>query len=78
MKRVQTHNVMACIKHYALNNQENTRFTVNVQADERMLREVYLAHFKECIDNGAASVMGAYILFAVSNAVKTRICFERY
>lgn len=63
MKGVQTHNVMACIKHYALNNQENTRFTVNVQADERMLREVYLAHFKECIDNGAASVMGAYNLF---------------
>jgi beta-glucosidase len=63
MKGVQTHNVMACIKHYALNNQENTRFTVNVQADERILREVYLAHFKECIDNGAASVMGAYNLF---------------
>ena len=63
MKGVQHHNVMACIKHYALNNQENTRFKINVEADERVLREVYLAHFKACIDQGAASVMGAYNLF---------------
>jgi beta-glucosidase len=63
MRGVQTHNVMACIKHYALNNQENTRFDINVDCDERVLREVYLAHFKECIDNGAASVMGAYNRF---------------
>lgn len=63
MKGVQSQNVMACIKHYALNNQENTRFTVNVEVDERVLREVYLAHFKECIDLGAASVMGAYNRF---------------
>jgi beta-glucosidase len=63
MRGVQKHNVMACIKHYAVNNQENTRFSVNVEADERVLREVYLAHFKECVDKGAASVMGAYNLF---------------
>ncbi len=63
MKGVQEHNVMACIKHYAVNNQENARFKVNVDVDERVLREVYLPHFKECIDNGAASVMGAYNKF---------------
>lgn len=63
MKGVQKNNVMACIKHYALNNQENTRFEVNVEVDERTLREVYLAHFKECVDNGAASVMGSYNKF---------------
>jgi beta-glucosidase len=63
MKGVQSQNVMACIKHYALNNQENTRFTVNVEADERVLREVYLAHFQECVDQGAASVMAAYNRF---------------
>ena len=63
MKGVQSQNVMACIKHYAVNNQENARFTINVEADERVLREVYLAHFKECIDQGAASVMGAYNKF---------------
>jgi len=63
MKGVQHHNVMACIKHYAFNNQENTRFQINVEADERVVREVYLAHFKECVDNGAASLMGAYNRF---------------
>jgi beta-glucosidase len=63
MRGVQKNNVMACIKHYALNNQENTRFEVNVETDERVLREVYLAHFNECVDNGAASVMGSYNKF---------------
>jgi beta-glucosidase len=57
---VQNHNVMACIKHYAVNNQENTRFKINVEVEERVLREVYLPHFRECVDNGAASAMGAY------------------
>ncbi len=60
---VQRHNVMACIKHYAANSIENSRFRVDVQMDERTLREVYLPHFKRCIDEGAASVMGAYNKF---------------
>jgi len=60
---VQDHNVMACPKHYALNNIENSRFRVNIECDERTLREVYLPHFKKCFDVGAASVMGAYNLF---------------
>jgi beta-glucosidase len=60
---VQKHNVIACVKHYAVNNIENSRFWVNVEADERTMREVYLPHFKKCIDAGAASVMGAYNLF---------------
>lgn len=63
MQGVQSQNVMACIKHYALNNQEKTRFRVNVEVDERVLHEVYLPHFKKCIDDGAASVMGAYNRF---------------
>jgi beta-glucosidase len=63
MSGVQSQNVMACIKHYAVNNQENARFTINVEADERVLREVYLAHFKECVENGAASLMGSYNKF---------------
>ncbi len=60
---VQEHNVMACPKHYALNSIENSRFRVDVQCDERTLREVYLPHFKKCFDAGAASVMGAYNKF---------------
>jgi len=54
------HHVMACIKHYAANSIENSRFHVDVCMTERTLREVYLPHFKRCIDEGAASVMSAY------------------
>lgn len=71
MKGVQHHNVMACIKHYAVNNQENTRFEVNVEVDERVLREVYLEHFRECVNQGAASAMGAYNKFRGDQACQS-------
>jgi len=60
---VQHHNVMACVKHYAANNIENSRFQIDVRMDERTLREVYLPHFRRCIEEGAFSVMGAYNKF---------------
>lgn len=56
---VQRH-MMACVKHFAANSMENARFKVNVTLSERVLREVYLPHFKACIDAGAAAVMSAY------------------
>lgn len=52
--------VMACIKHYACNSMENSRFWVDVRIDEADLRDLYLPHFKRCVDEGAASVMSAY------------------
>lgn len=57
---VQSQNVMACIKHFAMNSIENARFKADVHADKRTLFEVYLPHFKRCIEEVAASVMGAY------------------
>ncbi|HUW12063.1 MAG TPA: glycoside hydrolase family 3 C-terminal domain-containing protein [Anaerolineae bacterium] len=63
VRGVQKHNVMACVKHFALNSIERSRYRVDVRASERTLREIYLAHFKRCIDEGAASVMGAYNRF---------------
>jgi beta-glucosidase len=54
------HHVMACPKHFAANNQEGNRFSVNVRMSERVLREIYLPHFKKCVDAGAASLMSAY------------------
>jgi beta-glucosidase len=57
---VQSENVMACIKHYAFNSMENSRFKVSVDCDRRTEREVFLPHFKDCIDAGAACVMSAY------------------
>ncbi|HEX9109326.1 MAG TPA: glycoside hydrolase family 3 C-terminal domain-containing protein, partial [Longimicrobiales bacterium] len=56
---VQRH-VMACAKHYALNSMENARFKVDVTIGGRALREVYLPHFKACVDEGVASIMSAY------------------
>lgn len=53
-------NVMACVKHFALNSMENARFTIDVEADEHALHEVYLPHFKTVINAGADSVMSAY------------------
>lgn len=69
---VQEHNVIACVKHYAVNNIENSRFWVNVKADDRTMREVYLPHFKKAIDAGAASVMGAYNLYEGDHCCESR------
>jgi len=59
VRGIQRH-IMACIKHFAANSIENTRFKVDVRLNERALHEVYLPHFKRCVDEGAASVMSAY------------------
>lgn len=59
-KAMQDNGIIACPKHYALNSIEDLRFSANAIADERTLHEVYLPHFKKCIDAGAMSVMGAY------------------
>jgi beta-glucosidase len=55
-----TYRVMACSKHFAANNIEDTRIYVNAVLDERTLREVYLPHFKKTVDAGVASVMSSY------------------
>ncbi len=60
MQGIQSRGVMATAKHFALNSLENSRYTLNVKIDERSLQEVYLPHFKLCIDNGVATVMSAY------------------
>ena len=62
-KAVQEKGVIACPKHYAVNSIENIRFSVNVEADETVLHEVYLPHFRKCVEAGAMSIMGAYNLF---------------
>jgi Beta-glucosidase-related glycosidases len=63
VKGVQSEGVIACIKHFAFNSMENVRFKVSVTAGERAVREIFLRHFKECVDAGAASVMSAYNKF---------------
>jgi beta-glucosidase len=63
VRGVQEENVMACVKHYAFNSMEISRFKVSVDCDRRTEREVFLPHFKECVDAGAASIMSAYNLY---------------
>lgn len=63
VRGVQSENVIACIKHYAFNSMEISRFKVSVDCDKRAEREVFLSHFKDCIDAGAACVMTAYNLY---------------
>jgi beta-glucosidase len=61
---IQRHNVMACAKHFAVNSIENSRFYLDVNMDERTLREVYLPHFKKVVQQGnIASVMSSYNKF---------------
>lgn len=57
---VQQENVMACVKHFAFNSIESARLYVNVRCSARTEREVFLPHFKACIDAGAMCVMGAF------------------
>ena len=59
-KSVQEEGMIACPKHFALNSIEDLRFYIDVHCDDRTLHEVYLPHFKKCIDAGALSIMGAY------------------
>ena len=58
---IQSQGEIANVKHYAANNQETDRFTINEEVDERALREIYLPAFEISIKQGhSASVMCAY------------------
>ena len=60
-KGVQDQGTAVCIKHFAVNNQETNRGSVDAQVDERTLREIYLKPFERAIvEGGAMSVMPAY------------------
>ena len=58
---VQNWDVAACVKHFAVNNQETERFWVNVEIDEDVLRKIYLPAFHDAVTEGDVyAVMGAY------------------
>lgn len=61
IKGMQQNGVAACVKHYALNNQEKWRGHIDVNLSDRALNEIYLPAFKRAIiDGGSWSIMGAY------------------
>lgn len=71
VKGLQEQNVGACVKHFAVNNQENRRRTIDVIIDERNLREIYLKAFEMTIENSKPwSIMSAY------NKVNGQYCSE--
>ena len=71
VKGLQSNNVGACVKHFAVNNQENRRRTVNVVVDERTLREIYLKAFEMIVKEANPwSVMSAY------NKLNGKYCTE--
>jgi len=61
VKGVQRNGVAACVKHFALNNQEEDRGHIDVEVSDRALYELYLPAFKAAVQQGGAwSIMGAY------------------
>ena len=64
IKGLQSRDVACSVKHFAVNNQETNRTTVDVECSERALREIYLPAFKAAVqEGGALTVMAAYNKF---------------
>jgi beta-glucosidase len=69
----QAEGVASCAKHFAANNQEYERMSVNVEMDERTLREIYLPAFRASVQEaGVLTVMGAY------NRFRGQFCCENH
>jgi beta-glucosidase len=72
-KGVQDNGVAVCVKHFALNNQETNRGSVNVIVSPRAMREIYLPPFEAAVVEGNAfGVMSAY------NKINGYWCAENY
>lgn len=71
---VEENDVAACVKHYAVNNQETRRLEVDVEVSERALREIYLPGFEAAVKKGKVKgIMGAY------NKLRgTHCCHHKY
>ena len=67
----QDHQEAVCLKHYALNNQENMRGFVDVKVSERAMREIYLAPFEAAVKKA-----NAYGVMAAYNKVSGEWCSE--
>ena len=71
IKGVQSNNVAACVKHFALNNNENNRDHTDVHVSDRALNEIYLPAFKAAVEEG-----GAWALMTAYNLYRNEFCCE--
>lgn len=75
---LQSNGVAACVKHYALNNQEYNRHTTNVKVSDRALHEIYLPAFKAAVQEGKTwSIMGAYNLYNNQHCCHNEILLKK-
>jgi beta-glucosidase len=78
IKGVQQNGVSACVKHFALNNQEEDRDRVNVNLSDRALYEIYLPAFKAAVQEGKVwSVMGSYNLFRGQHCCQNELLLKK-
>ena len=71
---VQSNGVSACVKHYALNNQEEWRGHIDVHVDDRALHEIYLPAFKAAVEEGGVwSLMGSYNKYNGQHATTNKV-----
>jgi beta-glucosidase len=74
---MQSNGVAACVKHFALNNQETDRGNIDVEVNERVLREIYLPGFEAAIkDAGSLTIMGSYNQFRNQHAAYNEYLLE--
>ena len=75
---LQSKGVAACVKHYALNNDEEYRHQVNVVVSDRALREIYLPAFEAAVrEGGAWAIMGAYNLYKNQHNCHNEVLLNR-
>lgn len=84
IKAAQSRGVMACPKHFAVNNQELDRFDIDIQVDERTLHELYFPAFRAAVtEAGAWAVMASYnrvngLYATASDYLQNEILKERW
>lgn len=75
---LQSCGVSACVKHYALNNDEEYRHKVNVNLSDRALHEIYLPAFRAAVEKaGTWGIMGAYNLYKNQHNCHNEIMLNR-
>ncbi|MEO8617539.1 MAG: glycoside hydrolase family 3 C-terminal domain-containing protein [Luteolibacter sp.] len=71
VRGLQSQDIASCVKHFAVNNQEAHRDKINVEVDERALREIYLPAFEAVVRSG-----GVWTVMAAYNQVRGQHCCQ--